>query len=117
MYSDTELNSLFHTFAEFRPISDLPRYKPIYYCLAASAQFSPNVPFEVPLSHYWGGGRGVPRSHPTRVISFSFKWTVVDSSVSSNGRCVGRTLVLSYRVPRFRLSGEWGLRNICSPVQ
>ena len=35
-----QLNSLFHTFAEFRPISGLPRYNPIYYWLAVSAQYS-----------------------------------------------------------------------------
>ena len=38
-----QLNPLFHTFAEFRPISGLARYNPIYYWLAASAQFSPNA--------------------------------------------------------------------------
>ena len=37
-----QLNSLFHIFAEFRPISGLPSYNPIYYWIAASAQFSPN---------------------------------------------------------------------------
>ena len=37
-----QLNSLFHTFAEFRPISGLLCYNPIYYWMAASAQFSPN---------------------------------------------------------------------------
>ena len=35
-----QLNSLFRTFVESRPISGLPRYNPIYYWLVASAQFS-----------------------------------------------------------------------------
>ena len=37
-----QMNSLFHTFVESRPISGLPRYNSIYYWLAASVQFSPN---------------------------------------------------------------------------
>ena len=37
-----QLISLFHTFAEFRPTSGLPRYNSIYYWFFASVQFSPN---------------------------------------------------------------------------
>ena len=38
----TRGDSVNHPAAEFRPISGLPHYNPIYYWLAVSAQYSPN---------------------------------------------------------------------------
>ena len=47
MHSDTEYRPIefpvSHLFTEFRPISGLQHYNPVYYWLAASANFSPNV--------------------------------------------------------------------------